>query len=73
MILELIRNEDNKVIGWSLEGESGEDMQKLRAIRDLSFWGLDDTAVEYNGRAKSNDDAGNPGILSWKQKKYIKH
>lgn len=73
MIVELIRNEENQVIGWSLEGESEEDMKSLRAIRDLSFWGFNDAAIEYNGRAKSNDAAGNPGILSWKQKKYIKH
>jgi hypothetical protein len=73
MIVNLIKNEDGIVIGWSMTGESEEEINKTRYIRDLSFWGFDDTAIDYDGRKESNDTTNNPGILSWKQKKYIKH
>jgi hypothetical protein len=73
MIVELLRNEDNKVIGWQMTGESPEEINKLKYIRDLSFWGSGDTAIDYNGRRESDDANNNPGILSWKQRQYIKH
>ena len=72
MIVELLRDEDNTVIGWTMTGESEEEIDKVRYIRDLSFWGFDETAIEYSGRKNSDDKNRNPGTLSWKQRKHIK-
>ena len=73
MIVELLKNEDDIVIGWAMTGESEAEINKLRYIRDLSFWGFDGTAIDYNGRMDSDEENNNPGTLSWKQRQYIKH
>jgi len=67
MKLELIRNNENKVVGWTLEGDSPEEIKKLGYVRDMTFWGFDDTKIVYNGRTNSDDENNNPGILSWIQ------
>lgn len=72
MIIEIIRDENNIPIGWSMQGENKEEISKLGIIRDLQFWGFDDRAIEYNGRKKSDDKNNNPGILSWIQKRFKK-
>lgn len=72
MKLELIRNETNKVVGWTLEGDSPEEIKKLAHVRDMQFWGYGDTKIEYNGRTNSDDKNNNPGILSWIQAKEQK-
>lgn len=72
MLVEILRNEDDHAIGWTLKGENPEEISKLGIIRDLTFWGYDENSIQYNGRKESDDQNNNPGILSWKQKKYIK-
>ena len=67
MKVELIKVE-GLVIGWSMEGENPEEIQKVCAIRDTQFFGFDQTAIVYSGR-KGGDDK-NPGVLSWKQRKH---
>ena len=67
MLVELIRNDDNHVVGWTLQGENPEEIKKLAYIRDMQFWGYDDTEIVYNGRKESDDKNRNPGILSWIQ------
>lgn len=73
MIVNLIKNEENKIIGWSMTGESEDEIDKIRYIRDMQFGGLGETAIEYGGRSNSDDKNNYPGTLSWKQKKYITH
>lgn len=72
MIVEIIRDENNRPIGWSMQGENKEEISKLGIIRDLQFWGFDDRAIAYNGRKGGDDKTGNPGILSWIQKRFQK-
>jgi hypothetical protein len=57
------------VVGWSMEGENLEEMKKLGAIRDIQFFGFEDTEIVYAGR-KGGDYVTDPGVLSWKQKKH---
>ncbi len=74
MIVDLIKEPGtDKVIGWSMTGENEEEINKLRYIRDYSFWGFGDTVIEYNGRKNSDEATNNPGTLSWIQHKYVKH
>jgi hypothetical protein len=73
MKVEIIKNENNKPIGWSMTGENREEINKLINIRNLQFIGINDTAIRYAGRSGGNDKDFNPGTLSWKQSKYIKH
>lgn len=72
MIIEIIRDENNRPIGWSMQGENKEEISKLGIIRDLQFWGFNDRAITYNGRKESDDKNNNPGILSWIQKRFQK-
>ncbi len=71
MIVDIIYDEENNPIGWEMSGENPDEIKKLRAIRDLQFFGLEETAIEYSGRRLTDDKNCNPGILSWKQEKYI--
>jgi hypothetical protein len=70
MNVEIIKNDQGFAVGWSMQGESEEEISKLATIRDLQFFGFDDTAIKYNGRKESNDAEGNPGILSWIQRRF---
>lgn len=70
MNVKIIKNDQGFAIGWSMEGENAEEIAKLATIRDLQFFGFDDTAIKYNGRKKSDDENNNPGILSWIQRKF---
>lgn len=67
MLVELIKHE-GQVIGWSMEGESPEEIKKLGVIRNIQFAGFDDTEIVYSGRKGGN--VTNPGVLSWKQSKH---
>lgn len=71
MIVEIIKDVNGQPIGWSMQGESKEELNKLIDIRNLQFMGFEETAIEYAGRRESNDKEFNPGILSWKQSKHI--
>ena len=70
MKVEIIKNDNGYAIGWTMQGESKEEISKLGTIRDLQFFGFDDTAIKYNGRKESNDAERSPGILSWIQKRF---
>ncbi len=73
MIVELIRDEDGRPVGWSITGDTPEEIKKLGIIRDLQFWGTNEYAIDYAGRTNSDDANHNPGTLNWKQKRLIKH
>ena len=70
MLVELVRNEQGKVIGWTMKGESPEEIDKLGYIRDLTFWGFDSTSIVYAGRSGGDDATNNPGTLKWQQRRY---
>jgi hypothetical protein len=72
MIINILKNNNNKPIGWEMEGETPEEIRKVTTIRNLQFFGLGQTNIEYNGRRNSDDKNYNPGILSWIQKEHQK-
>ncbi len=55
MIVDIIYDEENNPIGWEMSGENPDEIKKLRAIRDLQFFGLEETAIEYSGRRLTDD------------------
>ena len=71
MLVEILYSPDGKAIGWSMKGDSPEEIKKLGTIRDLQFWGFDDTAIDYAGRKNSDDENNDPGTLMWRQRKDI--
>jgi hypothetical protein len=68
MEVNLIRSKSGEIVGWEMKADIPEELSKLRVIRNLQFFGFDDTAIVYNGRKDGDDKEGNPGTLSWKQR-----
>jgi hypothetical protein len=68
MNVTIIKNDKGQAIGWTMEGENREEIDKLCSIRNLQFFGYNDTAIVYNGRKNGNDADNNPGTLSWIQR-----
>lgn len=74
-MVNLIRDDDNnKVIGWSLNPSNEEEQEIVGIIRDLQFFGFDDTQMVYDGLKlidnKLGKSMGNIKSISWIQKKY---
>lgn len=67
-----LKKVDGKTVGWTIKGETNEEKEIVNAIRDLSFWGIDDTRIIYNGRSESPDMQGvnDAGKLHWVQEKH---
>ena len=55
MKIPIIRNEDNEPVGYDLIPETEEDYNNLGTIRNMVFFGFDDTAIKYDGREMSVD------------------
>jgi len=66
MKVELILDENEKAIGWSIDAATEDEKRIVNTIRDLQFWGLDDTAIRYDGR--EGGDEKYAGKLKWCQK-----
>ncbi len=73
MNVELIKDENNKVIGWEMTASTEEEIAVVNSIRNMQFFGYDDTAIRYAGRKNGSKDYSDAGTLMWKQSKYIKH
>lgn len=71
MKVTILRNEKNLPIGWEMESENDQEINTINSIRNMQYFGIDGTAIRYNGRRGGNDTT-NAGILSWKQAQYIK-
>lgn len=73
-MVHLVRNNDNKVIGWEMRPTTDEEQEIAAFVRDLQFFGFEDTRIVYNGLKlidKSKGKAmGNIESLSWVQKIY---
>lgn len=50
MKAELIRNSNNKVVGYKLIKETTDDLETFERMRDMHFWGIEDSVITYNGR-----------------------
>lgn len=70
MKIDLFKHEGNTV-GWQLVAENKEDQLRLGSIRNLQFFGLGDTAIEYAGRQSKDDRYVDS--LAWKQEQFISH
>lgn len=70
MKIDLFKHEGNAV-GWQIVAENKEDQLRLGSIRNLQFFGLGDTAIEYAGRQSKDDRYVDS--LAWKQEQFIAH
>lgn len=62
---------DGVSVGWTMKPENEEDINTLKRIRDLCFWGAGDEVVKYDGRKGGDHDLKDPlRQLSWIQKKH---
>ena len=75
-MVHLIKNEQGHAIGWELKPTNDEEQLIAAKIRDLQFFGIDDTYPEYNGLKlidpSKGKTLGNIESISWLQKKYHK-
>ena len=65
----MIKNDAGQAIGWTITAETKEENVVVGTIRDLQFFGMDETAIKYDGRRETPE--GNL-ILGWKQARYKK-
>lgn len=76
-MVSLIKDENGKAIGWKMNPTTEEEQIIAGTIRDLQFFGFDDTYPEYNGLELINPEKGkthgNLKQISWLQKKYHKN
>lgn len=75
MKIEIIKDNIGQAIGWKIIPESREDQKTLGTIRNLSFWGFDETKITYNGIKASEIKVDGKQVLvvdeiSWIQKQY---
>ena len=73
-MVKLVLNSDNKVIGWEMRPTTPEEQEIAGTIRDMQFFGFDDTYPGYNGLELIDPERGkvsdNIKRLSWIMKKY---
>ena len=65
---------DGKVIGWEMKPTTPEEQKIAANVRDLQFFGIDDTSMVYNGLKLIDPEIGkqqnNIESISWVQKKH---
>jgi hypothetical protein len=75
-MVHIIYNDQNQPIGWELKPITKEEQEIAATVRNLQFFGFNDTNVEYNGleliEPSKGKTLGNIKSLSWIQKKYHK-
>ena len=73
-MVHLVYNADNEVIGWEMRPTTPEEQEIAAIIRNMQFFGFDDTYPSYNGLELIDLDKGktmgNIKRLSWVMKKY---
>jgi hypothetical protein len=76
MKIEIITNERGNPIGWDIIPETAEDNDTIATMRDLQFFGFDDSAIKYDGMRMVDDSVGkefgNIERLCFKQKKHTR-
>jgi hypothetical protein len=75
-MVHILKDENGNSIGWQLRPTTDEEQVIAGTIRDLAFFGFDETAIRYDGLELIDDAAGkelgNIKSLTWKQRKFIK-
>lgn len=65
---------DGIVVGWEMRPTTDEEQLIAAQVRNLQFFGLGDTAIEYNGLKLKDESAGktlgNIDSISWIQKAH---
>jgi len=74
MKVTLTLDEQNKPIGWTVAPETPEEDIILATIRDLQFFGMNETHIKYDGMSLKDPEkgktVGNIEKLYWIQEKY---
>lgn len=68
MKVEITKDKDGRSIGWTMEAISEKDKKAINAIRDLQFFGFDETGIRYDGRTGGTDKSA--GKLHWIQEQH---
>ena len=75
-MVHLIKDEQGNTIGWEFKPITEEEQLIAATVRDLQFFGFDDTYPEYNGLKlidpSKGKTLGNIESISWLQRKYHK-
>jgi hypothetical protein len=65
-----------EVVGWELRPETVKEQKIAAHIRDLTFFGLEETEIKYDGLKlideKVGKTMGNIKSLTWIQKRFVK-
>ena len=73
-MVHIIKNSEGKPIGWEMCPQTEEEHETVAIIRELQFFGLDETYPSYNGLELIDPDkgkcAGNIKRISWLMRKY---
>lgn len=56
MKIEFIYKDHEKRVGYKLIAETEDDHIKLAAVRDMIFFGFENTRIVYDGREMTPDD-----------------
>jgi len=72
-MIKLIKNKENKVVGWEMCPTTEEEQVIAAYVRDLQFFGFEETEIVYDGLKfidhNKGKTLGNIKSLTWIQKK----
>ena len=75
-MIHLIRNEYGNPIGWEMKPITPQEQEIAASIRDLQFFGFDDTYPVYDGleliEPQRGKIIGNIKSLKWVMKRHQK-
>lgn len=73
-MVHIIKNSEGRPIGWEMCPQTEEEHKTVAIIRDLQFFGLEETYPSYNGLELIDPDkgkcTGNIKRISWLMRKY---
>lgn len=73
-MVHIIKNSEGKPIGWEMCPQTEKEHETVAIIRDLQFFGLEETYPSYNGLELIDPDkgkcTGNIKRISWLMRKY---
>lgn len=74
IMVKLILDDKNNPIGWEMCPTTPEEQKIVGTIRDLQFFGFDETYPSYNGLElidpEKGKELGNIKRISWLQQKH---
>ena len=73
-MVHIIKNSEGKPIGWEMCPQTEEEHETVAIIRELQFFGLEETYPSYSGLELIDPDkgkcTGNIKRISWLMRKY---